>query len=598
MNLTLAAIEKNRVTAAMLAVIFLSGVLTFFDMERAEDPGFVIRVAAVVTYFPGASPRRVEQLVTDNIEKAIQQMPELKFVSSESKNGISIVYVNIRGEYREMRPIWDNLRRKITDVTPELPDGVIGPFVNDEFGDVFGTIVGITGDGFDYAELKDVADDVRDELLLLPDVAKVDVYGAQEERIFIEYSNARLSELGLSPYQLQQILSSRNIIIPGGSIDTAEERISLEPTGNFLELEDVRRALISLPGHVELIALEDIARIERGYVDPPQTRLHVNGEPALALAISMRDGGNILDLGRQVEETVHRVEGQYPFGIDFIFVQDQAKPVNRKVNEFIGTLLQAIAVVVVVMLVSLGFRTGFVVASLIPMAIVMTLMIMGFFDIGLNQMSLASLMIALGMLVDNAIVMTESIMVQMEEGKPAVDAAVDSATELRVPLLISSLTTIAAFLPIYLAESDTGEYTAPLFKVVSITLLSSWILSLTMIPMLSVKFLRVSRRRSEDSYQSAFFRAYRRFLLFGLQNRVASIVVIAAIFAGAMRLFGLVPAMFFPPNDRPTFMAELRLPVGSSLENTDRVVTEIERFLTDEMLVDDAAVENLSLIHI
>ena len=592
MNLTLAAIEKNRVTAAMLAVIFLSGVLTFFDMERAEDPGFVIRVAAVVTYFPGASPRRVEQLVTDKIEKAIQQMPELKFVSSESKNGISIVYVNIRGEYREMRPIWDNLRRKITDVTPELPDGVIGPFVNDEFGDVFGTIVGITGDGFDYAELKDVADDVRDELLLLPDVAKVDVYGAQEERIFIEYSNARLSELGLSPYQLQQILSSRNIIIPGGSIDTAEERISLEPTGNFLELEDVKRALISLPGRVELIALEDIARIERGYVDPPQTRLHVNGEPALALAISMRDGGNILDLGRQVEETVHRVEGQYPIGIDFIFVQDQAKPVNRKVNEFIGTLLQAIAVVVVVMLVSLGFRTGFVVASLIPMAIVMTLMIMGFFDIGLNQMSLASLMIALGMLVDNAIVMTESIMVQMEEGKPAVDAAVDSATELRVPLLISSLTTIAAFLPIYLAESDTGEYTAPLFKVVSITLLSSWILSLTMIPMLSVKFLRVSRRRSEDSYQSAFFRAYRRFLLFGLQNRVASIVVIAAIFAGAMRLFGLVPAMFFPPNDRPTFMAELRLPVGSSLENTDRVVTEIERFLTDEMLVDDAAVEN------
>ena len=592
MNLTLAAIEKNRITVVVLVVILLSGALSFFDMERAEDPGFIIRVAAVVTYFPGASPRRVEQLVTDKIEKAIQQMPELKFVSSESKNGISIVYITIRGEYREMRPIWDSLRRKVSDVTPQLPDGVIGPFVNDEFGDVFGTVIGITGDGFDYAELKEVADEVRDELLLISDVAKVDVYGDQQERIFVEYNNARLSELGLSPVQLQQILSSRNIIIPGGSIDTSEERISLEPSGNFLRLEDVKRALISVPGRAELIALQDIARIERGYVDPPQTKLRVNGEPALALAISMREGGNILDLGREVKETIHRVESEYPVGIDFTFVQFQAEPVERKVNEFIGTLMQAIAVVVIVMLLSLGIRTGLVVASLIPMAIVMALMIMGFLDIGLNQMSLASLMIALGMLVDNAIVMSESILVQMGEGKTAIDAAVDSAAELRIPLLISSLTTIAAFLPIYLAESDTGEYTAPLFKVVTITLLSSWVLSLTMIPMLAVKFLRVDPRKSEDAYDNRFFRGYRRLLLLALKHRAASIAAIALVFILTMQAFALVPVMFFPPNDRPTFLAELRLPAGSSLENTDRVVAGIERFLSDEMLVDAEAIAN------
>jgi len=591
MNLTLAAIEKNRITVVVLAVILLSGTLSFFDMERAEDPGFVIRDAAVITYFPGASPRRVEQLVTDKIEKAIQQMPELKFVSSESKNGISIVYVKIRGEYREMRPIWDSLRRKVTDVSPQLPDGVIGPFVNDEFGDVFGTIVSITGDGFDYAELKDVADEVRDELLLISDVAKVDVYGDQEERIFVEYNNARLAELGLSPVQLQQILSSRNIIIPGGSIDTSEERISLEPSGNFLKLEDVKRALISVPGRVELIALQDIARVERGYVDPPQTKLRVNGEPALALAISMREGGNILDLGRQVKETVDRVEAEYPIGIDFTYVQFQAEPVNKKVNEFIGTLLQAIAVVVIVMLVSLGIRTGLVVASLIPMAIVMALMIMGFLDIGLNQMSLASLMIALGMLVDNAIVMSESIMVQMGEGKQAIDAAVDSAAELRIPLLISSLTTIAAFLPIYLAESDTGEYTAPLFKVVTITLLSSWILSLTMIPMLCVKFFRVKPQQSESAYDGRFFQSYRRLLLLALKNRWAAVGVIVLVFFLALQAFALVPVMFFPENDRPTFLAELRLPVGSSLEKTDRVVAEIEAHLRDEMLLDADSIE-------
>jgi multidrug efflux pump subunit AcrB len=580
MNLTLAAIEKNRITVVVLAVILLSGTLSFFNMERAEDPGFIIRDAAVITYFPGASPRRVEQLVTDRIEKAIQQMPELKFVSSESKNGISIVYVKIRGEYREMRPIWDSLRRKVTDVSPQLPDGVIGPFVNDEFGDVFGTIVSITGDGFNYAELKEVADEVRDELLLISDVAKVDVYGDQEERIFVEYNNARLAELGLSPVQLQQILSSRNIIIPGGSIDTSEERISLEPSGNFLKLEHVKRALISVPGRVELIALQDIARIERGYVDPPQTKLRVNGEPALALAVSMREGGNILELGRQVKETIDRVEAEYPIGIDFTFVQFQAEPVNKKVNEFIGTLLQAIAVVVIVMLVSLGLRTGFVVASLIPMAL----------DIGLNQMSLASLMIALGMLVDNAIVMSESIMVQMGEGKPAVEAAVDSAAELRIPLLISSLTTIAAFLPIYLAESDTGEYTAPLFKVVTITLLSSWFLSLTMIPMLCVKFFRVKTRQSESAYDGRFFQSYRRLLLLALRNRWAAVGVVVLIFFLALQAFALVPVMFFPENDRPTFLAELRLPVGSSLEKTDRVVADIERYLREEMLLDARAI--------
>jgi multidrug efflux pump subunit AcrB len=587
MNLTRAAISKNRITVVVLLIVAVSGVLSFFDMSRAEDPGFIIRTAVVMTYFPGASPRRVEQLVTDRIEKAVQQMPELDFVTSESKNGTSIVYVNIREEYRRMRPIWDSLRRKIDDVSRELPDGVIGPFVNDEFGDVFGTVVAITGDGFSYAELKEVADEVRDELLLISEVAKVDVYGAQEERIFVEYNNARLSELGLSPIQFERILQGRNIIIPGGSVETADEKISLEPSGNFESLEDVKRTLISIPGRRELIALQDVAEVRRGYLDPPETKMRYNGEPALGLAISMREGGNIIDLGRQVKETIARVEASYPIGIDFDFVQFQADPVNKKVNEFVGNLLQAIGIVVLVMLASLGLRTGLVVASLIPMAIVSALLVMGLFDIGLDQMSLASLIIALGMLVDNAIVMSESIMVQMGEGKPAVDAAVDSAAELRIPLLTSSLTTIAAFLPIYLAESGTGEYTAPLFKVVAITLLCSWILSLTMIPMLCVLFFKVKERKQETAYDGRFYQAYRRVLLLGLKNRWAAVAVIVVAFFLALQGFGLVPVIFFPPNDRPTFTAELRVPVGSNLDTTDRVVARVEQFMKDEMLVDD-----------
>jgi multidrug efflux pump subunit AcrB len=590
MNVTRAAISKNRITMVALLIVAISGVLSYLDAARAEDPGFIIRTAVVITYFPGASPRRVEQLVTDKIEKAVQQMPELDFVNSESKNGTSIVYVNIREEYREIRPIWDSLRRKVEDVSRDLPEGVIGPFVNDEFGDVFGTIVAITGDGFSYAELKDVADEVRDELLLISDVAKVDVYGAQEERIFIEYNNARLSELGLSPLQFQRILESRNIIIPGGSVETADEKISLEPSGNFESLDDVKRTLISVPGRTELIALQDVAEVHRGYVDPPETKMRFNGEPALGLAISMREGGNIIDLGRQVKETIDRVEASYPIGIDFEFVQFQADPVNKKVNGFVGSLLQAVAIVCVVMLVSLGIRTGLVVASLIPMAIVTALLVMKLLDIGLDQMSLASLIIALGMLVDNAIVMSESILVQMGDGKVALDAAVDSASELRIPLLTSSLTTIAAFLPIYLAESGTGEYTAPLFKVVAITLLSSWVLSLTMIPMLCVLFFKVKPRESEETYDSPFYQNYRRLLLVGLRYRWATVAGIAIAFFLALRGFGFIPVIFFPPNDRPTFTAELRMPVGSNLGATDRVVAEVERFMVDGMLLDEDAI--------
>jgi multidrug efflux pump subunit AcrB len=462
---------------------------------------------------------------------------------------------------------------------------VIGPFVNDEFGDVFGTVVAVTGDGFSYAELKDIADEVRDELLLLPTVAKVDLYGDQDERIFVEYNNARLSELGLSPIQLERILESRNIIIPGGDVETRDEKIAVEPSGNFESVDDLRHALMSVPGHTELIELQDIADITRGYVDPPETTFRANGEPAIALAISMREGGNIIELGRQVKQTIRFAETQYPIGVDFDFIQFQADPVTKKVDNFTRSLLQAVAIVVLVMLVSLGVRTGLVVASLIPMAIVMALGVMGFFEIGLDQMSLAALIIALGMLVDNAIVMSESILVLMREGKSATEAAVESAKELRIPLLTSSLTTCAAFLPIYLAESSTGEYTAPLFKVVTITLLCSWILSLTMIPALSVAFLKPERRPRVESYDAPFYRIYRRLLLLGLKNRLAALAVVVMIFMLALQGFGLIPVIFFPPNDRPTFTAELRLPVGSTLDATDTTVAAIERFIAEEMAV-------------
>ncbi len=585
MDITRAAIEKNRVTSVALIMIVAAGILSYLSMPRSEDPGFTVRTATVVTYFPGASPARVEQLVTDKLEKAIQEMPELDVMRSNSKTGVSVIFIDIQERYTEMQPIWDKLRRKVEKASSALPDGVIGPNVNDEFGDVFGILIMLTGDGFAYRELKDIADAVRDELLLIDEVAKVDIFGAQEERLFVEYSNARLAELGLSPTQLQQILASRNIIIPGGDITTPFEKIVLEPSGNFESVDELRRTVINLPDSRDVVYLEDLVTITRGYIDPPTRKMRCAGEACLCLAVSMRDGGNIIDLGERVKAEISRIESYYPIGIEFDYVQFQPGAVEKKVNEFVSSLLQAVGIVALVMLITLGLRTGLVVASLIPMAMVTSFVVMSFFNIGLDQMSLASLIIALGMLVDNAIVMSESIMVQMAAGRPRVEAAISSANELKIPLLVSSLTTAAAFLPIFLAESATGEYTAPLFKVVTITLLCSWVLSLTMIPLFCVAFLKIKATSEEESFNSRFYRVYRGFLVGLLRARWVFLVVVVGLFALAMKGFAYIPAIFFPANDRPTFSADIELPVGTPIERTEAVVRELEQFIQKELVV-------------
>lgn len=583
MNIARAAIEKNRITAFALVFIILAGLMTFQNMPRAEDPGFIIRVALILTYFPGAAPERVEMLITDKLEKAIQEMPELDFVQSESTTGLSILYVFVKQNYREMRPIWDSLRRKVDRVKGELPDGVIGPLVNDEFGDVFGTIITITGEDFSYTELKEVADEVRDELLLIEEIAKVDIYGAQEERIFVEYKDSRLAEVGLSASQLIGILQSQNIVIPGGDITTGEEKIVLEPSGSFESIRDLKRTLINIPGRRDLIYLEDLTRVYRGYIDPPQSIVLSSGRRALALAINLREGGNIITLGKEVKELVGRLQGFYPIGMEFDIVAFQPDDVARKVGDFTGSLLQAIGIVVLVMLITLGLRTGLIVASIVPMAMIISIFVMSIFNIGLDQMSLASLMIALGLLVDNAIVMSESIMVEISAGKKPIDAAIESATELRWPLLIGSLTTAAAFLPIFLADSDVGEYTAPLFKVVTITLLCSWILAETVTPMFCVYFVKVKKKAVQ--YDTKFYAFYRKFLISLLRRPIKAIFIVVVVFLLTMQGFRLIPSIFFPRNDKALYTAEFELPKGTPIERTESVIRQIEDFMNSELVI-------------
>jgi len=603
MSITRTAIEKNRVTLVLIVVLLATGLSSYFSMPQAEDPGFIIRFALVTTRWPGASPARVEQLVTDKLEKAIQEIPELDAVTSQSKTGISIVSVGVKEEYKDMRPIWDNLRRKVDRVTPDLPAAAMKPTVNDEYGDVFGTVLSLTGDGFSNAELKDIADEVRDELLLIEDVAKVDIYGAQEERIFVEYSNARLAELGLSPQQLQGILSARNIVNSGGDLRTANEEIVLEPTGNFESVEELERTLIPIPQTSDLLYLRDVAHVYRAYVDPPRTLVRINGTPGLSLGIAMREGGNIVDLGEVVRSEVDRIAATYPHGIELGFLQEQGAVVEKKVDAFVVNLLQAVAIVLAVMLVSLGLRTGLVVASLIPCAIIMAFIFMPMVGVSIDQMSLAALIIALGLLVDNAIVVSESVLVQMREGKTAKEAAISSAGELAVPLLVSSLTTAAAFLPIFLAKSSVGEYTGALFKVVTITLLCSWCLALTMIPLLCTLFLKVEKKgggawswvrrilklkkkeAGAGPFDTGFYRWYRRVLLTGLRHPILTLMAVVAVFWGSLKLFAFVPVIFFPDNDRATLIAEWKLPIGTPLASTERVVEEIEAFMGEELVV-------------
>jgi multidrug efflux pump subunit AcrB len=585
LNITRLAIDNNRLTTVLLAVVLVAGIQTFFSMPRAYDPGFIVRAAQVITYFPGASPERVEQLVSSQLEDIVKEIPELDYVKSESRTGVSIITVNISQSFTDMRPIWDRLRRKVEDLADDLPEGVVGPYVNDEFGDVFGIVINITGEGFSYSELKQVAEEVRDELLRLPDAAKVEIHGLQDERIFIEYDNARLSELGISPYQLSAWLSSRNIVISGGAFDLGDERIALEPSGNFESLEDIGKTIIETPGSDHLLYLKDIAHISRGYVDPPTALVHASGVPGVAIAISMREGGNNIRLGEAVRSALVEFNQTYPYGIEFDPVNFSPAEVSRKVKDFVTNLLQAIAVVTLVMLLTLGLRTGLIVSTLIPLSMLLSLIGMSLFDIGLDQVSLASLIIALGMLVDNGIVMAESIMVQMGGGKRPVQAAIDSASELKLPLLTASMTTAAAFLPIYLAESDVGEFTASLFKVVSITLLCSWLVALTVIPLLCVLFLKVEAQ--QQRFDTPLMRSYRQLLLFILRHKAVILSLTLLVFLLVMGGLNLLPKVFFPPSDRSFFKVELDLPTGTSIDKTRRVVSDIERFMHDELVVNE-----------
>jgi multidrug efflux pump subunit AcrB len=447
MNFTKFSIEKNRVILSLLAVAIVMGLVMYQSLSRNSMPPYTVRVASVVTSFPGASPERVELLVTDKIEKVVQELPELKVVKSTSRTGLSVVSVELRMEVskNDLQQVWDRLRRKLGAIS-DLPAEARWQLKDDGVGEVFGIAIGLTSDGFSYAEMKTYADELRNELIRLDDAAKVEINGTQEERIFIEFDHVKLKSYGLTAVGLKNIINSTNILNSGGEISVEDERIILEPTGNFNSIEDIEEMLVPVGQSGQVLKLGDITTIKRGYTYPQKQIVKINGQKAMSLHISLKEGANIIKLGEEIDVLLQEWQQILPIGIEAFRTSSLDNYIDVKISDFVSNLLQSVTIVLAVMFIFLGFRTGFVVASLIPFVTITTLMVMGLINMGLNQITLAALIMALGMMVDNGIVVAESIMVKMEKGVTVKQAAIESGSELMVPLLISTLTTSAAFL--------------------------------------------------------------------------------------------------------------------------------------------------------
>lgn len=591
MNLTAAAIKYNRVTYTLLFVVVVLGFTTYNQLSRDSMPPYTVRLATVVTSFPGAGPERVESLISDKVEKKAQEIAEVKTITSESRTGLSVVTVELQNEIakEDLQPVWDRLRRKISKLAPTLPENIRGPEVNaDELGTVYGIMLGLQNNGFTYKEVEDYARDIRDKLIKLPDAAQVEISGLQDQRIYVEFDNAQLARLNLSASQLRNIIASTNIIFPGGDIAVEDRRVILEPTGNFEKIKDLQQLLVPI-GNGETVALGDIANISRGYVSPPNQLVKIDGQRGVAISVSLKEGANIINLGESVNNFLDEYQQTLPLGLSIKRIASQDEEVEKSIQDFVSNLVQSVVIVLAVMFLFLGMRTGFVVASLIPMAVIFTMFLMGAFDIGLNQVSLAALIMALGMLVDNAIVMAESIMVKMEEGMEKTEAAIESCGELTIPLLISSLTTSAAFLAFFLAESTMGEVVGLLFSVITIALLSSWLLSMTLVPMLAVAVIKVKSVKNESDDSSVFdrFRShYDGILVSSLKRPLMFVLAILIAFSASIYAFGYIPFTFFPDSERNLVTLDLNLPLGTKIEKTSETVQKVENFIEDSLLVD------------
>lgn len=616
-NLSRWALQHIPLTRYLMVVILLLGGAAYFQLGQDEDPPFTFRAMVVRTYWPGASAQQVAEQVTDKIERTLQEVPYADKISSYSKPGESQVIFQLRDNSRpqDVADLWYTVRKKVGDMRYTLPQGVQGPFFNDEFGDVYGVIYGLSGDGYSYAELKTFADDVRQQLLRVKDVAKVELFGVQSERIFVELSQKRLAATGLNINQVVNQLNQQNAVEGSGVIQTPQEQVQVRIAGQFDAVEQVRAMPVMAPSGVQL-RLGDIAEVTRGYEDPPSVKVRHNGREVIALGISMSKGGDIVGLGKALHAAVAQIAQKLPVGMELVNIQDQPKAVTESVNEFIKVLVEAVVVVLAVSFISLGLhkradatvwwrrwyidpRPGLVVAVSIPLVLAATFLAMWYWGIGLHKVSLGSLIIALGLLVDDAIIAVEMMVRKLEEGYDKMRSATFAYDITAKPMLTGTLITAAGFLPIGMAKSMTGEYTFAIFAVTVIALILSWFASVYFVPYLGSIFLKEPKARvstpgfapdPHEVFDSAFYQRFRKAVYWCVEHRWLTIGAAALVFA--LGIFGMtrVQQQFFPDSNRPEILLDAWFPEGTSFAGNEQLVRQMETHLQAQAGVDAVTV--------
>jgi multidrug efflux pump len=577
-NLSALALKHRELTLFVLLAIAIGGIGAYFKLGQREDPDFAFRAMVIRTLWPGATAEQVDRQVTDRIEKKLQETPYYKWTRTYSKPGESLIILELldTAAPKDVPAIWYQVRKKVGDIRQNLPAEAIGPFFNDEFGDVFGSIYAFTGDGYTHSELRDYVERVRQSLLQLPNVSKIELVGVQDDKIYVEMSTKRLASLGIDPAAIGQALAAQNAIVSPGSIETGESSVALRVTGQLDTVAAVEGLLLRASG--QTIRLGDIARVTRGYADPPIAKIRFRGKEAIALAVSMVARGDVLQLGADLRASMARIKAELPLGIEFEQVSDQPAVVKTAIGEFMSSLLEAVAIVLVVSFLSLGMRTGLVVALTIPLVLAATFLAMYFFGIDLHRISTGALIIALGLLVDDAMIAVEMMARKLEEGYDKLRAATFAYTTTAFPMLSGTIITAAGFLPIATAKSTTGEYTFGIFAVTTMALLISWFAAVIATPFIGAYLLKEhpADEGHRDVYATPFYARLRATIDWCIAQRKTVLAATALTFVVGMFGMGLTEKQFFPSSNRDEVMVELWLPEGSSIAATEREAARLE----------------------
>ena len=581
MNFATFSIRYKTVMLVFTVMIILGGIQAYTSLGKLEDPEYTIKTAVVITECPGATPQEVEQEVTDRIEKAIRQMEQIKHIRSLSKEDRSTIYVDIKDKYtsRDLPQIWDELRRKVGDVQSQLPPETRKSVVRDDYGDVYGIFYAVTGDGYTYAELRDFVDFLKNQLLLVKDVARIEISGIQNEIIYIEFSREMLSRLGMSPETIYGILRAQNELSESGKTEVGPYYVRIYPTGKFTNVKQIGNLVLRGKDSGKLIRLNDVAVIRRGYEEPPTSLIRLDGKRALGLGISTVSGGNVVTMGKAVKKRLAELEPQIPIGMQMGVIAYQSDTVEASVNNFIINLIEAVAIVIVVLVIFMGPVTGLLIGFILLLTIFATFIGMKICAIDLQSISLGALIIALGMLVDNAIVVAEGVLVGIQTGQDKIKAAEETVAKNSTALLGATIVAVLAFAAIGMSPDSTGEYCRTLFYVVGLSLILSWLLAVTITPVLAVMFLKAPKGGNVDPYGGTFYKIYRKTLIVSIRFRWVMVITMCSLLLLSIWGFGFVKKSFFPASESNKIMLDLWNPEGTYIMKTSKDLKKIEAFL-------------------